>query len=201
NRDEILKKERAKIHKTLANKMGMAVNILDLKFGDQWLDRIFALKFDCHDFVITIAKLRFLANSKMREEKRYLCHLVLEKKPTRLLDQCKRWIDRGNEEVCMYSSSMQGLSNWEIENCPWWLDLGGGYILAREKELYKVYSKKEVVALSGYNAQVKKTTTKKNDVGPLVQELSSKRACLDEEESLALDAYQVQVMDNPYDDL
>ncbi|MCO5570031.1 hypothetical protein L7F22_023745 [Adiantum nelumboides] len=253
NRDETLIKERAKIHKNLADKMGMVLNILDPKLGDQWLDRIFALKFDSHDSVITIAKLRFLANSEMREEKRwlaqeyflekieieaiqsfedlkkayvlgtpldlpqdyllqdylegvklearkyvfaqvrarvqamdaraakkvegpqqrkrnevimaayrvvfrYLCHLVWEKKLTRLPDHCKGWIDRGNEEVCMYPSSIQGLSNWEIENCPWWLDLGGGYVLAREKELYKVYSKKDVVA------QFKTTTTKKNDV-------------------------------------
>ncbi|MCO5583668.1 hypothetical protein L7F22_037581 [Adiantum nelumboides] len=89
---------------------------------------------------------------------RYLCHLVWEKKLIRLPDHCKGWIDIGNEEVCMYPSSMQGLSNWEIENCPWWLDLGEGYVLAREMELYKVYSRKDVVA------QFKRTTTTKNDV-------------------------------------
>ncbi|MCO5591322.1 hypothetical protein L7F22_045304 [Adiantum nelumboides] len=210
NRDETLKKECAKIHKKLADKMGMVFNILDSKLCDQWLDRIFALKFDSHDFVITIVKLNFLANYEMSEEKRlvllylfdsnkrlkdmyekveieaiqsledskkacvlgtpldqdyllqdyflegvklearkylfaqvrarvqamdaratnkvegpqqrkrnkvimaayrvvfrYLCHLVWEKKLTRLSDHCKGWIDRGNEEVCMYPSSMQ----------------------------------------------------------------------------------------------
>ncbi|KAI5060227.1 hypothetical protein GOP47_0024647 [Adiantum capillus-veneris] len=266
NKEKTLKKERAKIHKRLSDRMGMVLNVLDPKLGDQWLARIFALKFDSPDSVITLGKLRSLANAEMREEKRllvlslldsnkrlkdmygmpstdnefrlwlaqecflekveveaiqsledlknmriigtrldlpqdyslqdylegiklearkymfaqvrareqamdartsrqaqapkqrkrnevimaayrvvfrYLCHLIGEKKLTRLPDHCKGWIDKSNEGVCMYPKSMQNLSEWEIEHCPWWVDLGSGFVLAREKKLHKVHRKKE----------------------------------------------------------
>ena len=87
--------------------------------------------------------------------------MVWEKKLTRLPDHYyyKGWIHRGNEEVCMYPSSLHGPSNWKVENCP----CGGliSMVLAREEEVHKVHSKKAIGSPSECNTQSKKETKKK----------------------------------------
>lgn len=42
-----------------------------------------------------------------------------------------------NEGVCMYPPPMHTLSEWELQQCPWWIDLDSGHTLEREKEIYK----------------------------------------------------------------
>lgn len=51
--------------------------------------------------------------------------------------ECKQWISPANELATMYTPEMFLLSKWEIENCPWWIDLIKGQLLEREKEKYK----------------------------------------------------------------
>ncbi|KAI5055755.1 hypothetical protein GOP47_0029276 [Adiantum capillus-veneris] len=48
----------------------------------------------------------------------------------------RKWVDLNDETTCMYPVEMQGLTPWEVENCPWWIDLEKGHILANEKELW-----------------------------------------------------------------
>lgn len=36
----------------------------------------------------------------------------------------------------MYTPDMFTLSKWEIENCPWWIDMVKGQVLDTEKQKY-----------------------------------------------------------------
>lgn len=50
---------------------------------------------------------------------------------------CMQWISPTNEMATMYTPDMFFLSKWEIENCPWWMDMIKGKILEHERERYK----------------------------------------------------------------
>lgn len=47
----------------------------------------------------------------------------------------RQWTQVAPEEACMYPPSMPGLTTWERDTCPWWLDMEKGHILARERDL------------------------------------------------------------------
>lgn len=38
-------------------------------------------------------------------------------------------------DACMYSDTLHKLSAWEIEACPWWIDMEKDHVLARERDL------------------------------------------------------------------
>lgn len=38
-------------------------------------------------------------------------------------------------DACMYSETLHKLSAWEIEACPWWMDMEKDHVLARERDL------------------------------------------------------------------
>lgn len=60
----------------------------------------------------------------------------------------KQWTILSNGDACMYSSSLHKLSSWEMENCPWWIDMAEGHVLARERELHSEVKKKDTSAKS-----------------------------------------------------
>lgn len=51
--------------------------------------------------------------------------------------ECKQWISLANDLATMYTPEIFALSKWEIENCPWWIDMIKGHLLEREKDKYK----------------------------------------------------------------
>ena len=50
---------------------------------------------------------------------------------------CKQWVSPTNEMTTMYTPDMFGLSKWDIENCPWWIDMTKGQLMDSEKQKYK----------------------------------------------------------------
>lgn len=56
---------------------------------------------------------------------------------------CKGWCNVSNASVCMYPSYMHKLSQWEIENYPWWIDFPQGHVLQDELTLYKEFASKK----------------------------------------------------------
>ncbi|MCO5548748.1 hypothetical protein L7F22_002209 [Adiantum nelumboides] len=50
---------------------------------------------------------------------------------------CKQWVSPTNEMTTMYTPDMFVLLKWEIENCPWWIDMTKGQLMVSEKQKYK----------------------------------------------------------------
>ena len=50
--------------------------------------------------------------------------------------RAKQWLLTMNEDTCMFPRAMQQCTQWELDNCPWWIDLDSGHLLKREKEMY-----------------------------------------------------------------
>ena len=50
--------------------------------------------------------------------------------------RAKQWLLTMNEDTCMFPCPMMRCSQWELDNCPWWIDLDIDHVMKREKELY-----------------------------------------------------------------
>ncbi|MCO5567253.1 hypothetical protein L7F22_020942 [Adiantum nelumboides] len=47
----------------------------------------------------------------------------------------RQWTQMSTPDSCMYSTELHDLTAWEIEHCPWWIDMKKGQLLIREREL------------------------------------------------------------------
>ena len=48
----------------------------------------------------------------------------------------RSWAHIESGDGCMYPPMMHGLTQWELENCPWWIDMEKNHLLVRERELH-----------------------------------------------------------------
>ncbi|KAI5076304.1 hypothetical protein GOP47_0008369, partial [Adiantum capillus-veneris] len=53
----------------------------------------------------------------------------------------RQWTQLAIQDTSMYPSTMHTLTPWEIDNCPWWIDMEKGHLLGRERELQEMISK------------------------------------------------------------
>lgn len=53
----------------------------------------------------------------------------------------RKWPDVGDDASYMYPTEMQHLSTWEIEHCPWWIDMDKGHVLGQEKEEFTLHGR------------------------------------------------------------
>lgn len=52
---------------------------------------------------------------------------------------CNAWLDLDNKESTMYGEDMRSLSAYEIENCPWWIDMPPPNVLPRERQKFDTW--------------------------------------------------------------
>lgn len=62
---------------------------------------------------------------------------------------CKTWVDITNKESTMYVENMIALSPFEIETCPWWIDMPSPHVLPSEKAKFEEWQKSKGKDASG----------------------------------------------------
>ena len=53
----------------------------------------------------------------------------------------RSWAHIESGDGCMYPPMMHCLTQWELENCPWWIDMEKNHLLVRERELHATQCK------------------------------------------------------------
>ena len=70
---------------------------------------------------------------------RFFLHLKELGLISQMPNASKEWIDVSSNETSMHGD-MDSLTPYEIENCPWWLDMTFPQVLSGEKENFQVCS-------------------------------------------------------------
>lgn len=53
----------------------------------------------------------------------------------------RQWLTIENIDTTMYPPYLRSLTKWELDNCPWWIDMHRGQLLDREKDMYATFKK------------------------------------------------------------
>ncbi|KAI5072521.1 hypothetical protein GOP47_0012627 [Adiantum capillus-veneris] len=53
----------------------------------------------------------------------------------------RQWTQLAIQDTSMFPSTMHTLTPWEIDSCPWWIDMEKGHVLGRERELQEMILK------------------------------------------------------------
>ncbi|MCO5569562.1 hypothetical protein L7F22_023277 [Adiantum nelumboides] len=80
---------------------------------------------------------------------RYFLHLRDLKMLVDLPKACKTCVDITNKESTMYGENMITLSPFEIETCPWWIDMPSPHVLPCEKAKFEEWQKSKRKDASG----------------------------------------------------
>ncbi|MCO5608266.1 hypothetical protein L7F22_062472 [Adiantum nelumboides] len=88
-----------------------------------------------------LKKIDALQMAAQRVVYRYFTHLQLEGHIIAIPVMAKQWTIITIEEGCMWPPSMREFSKWELDHCPWWVDMVHGRVLAREREMYEAHKK------------------------------------------------------------
>ncbi|MCO5605170.1 hypothetical protein L7F22_059350 [Adiantum nelumboides] len=83
----------------------------------------------------TLKKVDVLRMAAQRLAYRFLSFLVSKIVLSALPFLARQWTPMSTLDSCMYSTELHDLTSWEIEHCPWWIDMRKGQLLIREREL------------------------------------------------------------------
>ncbi|KAI5064834.1 hypothetical protein GOP47_0019529 [Adiantum capillus-veneris] len=92
-----------------------------------------------------LKKVDTLRMAAQRLSFRFLMFLVSKNVLLSMPFLARQWTQMATQDTCMYPSSMCTLSAWEIENCPWWIDMEKGHVLGHERELHDTMSRDAVI--------------------------------------------------------
>ncbi|MCO5595322.1 hypothetical protein L7F22_049363 [Adiantum nelumboides] len=83
----------------------------------------------------TLKKFDILRMAAQRLAYRFLAFLVSKTVLPALPFLARQWTQMSTPNSCMYSTELHDLTSWEIEHCPWLIDVKKGQLLIREREL------------------------------------------------------------------
>ncbi|MCO5582448.1 hypothetical protein L7F22_036344, partial [Adiantum nelumboides] len=133
-------------------------------------------------------------NRSMELEKAAQCivfrlfkHLVVKNLLDEIPSVYKAWCKVGDSPLCMFPSTMHGLTKWEIENCPWWIDFPLKNCLEEEMEMYELHAgKRSINSTASLDKEATKLASKK-DIASKSRDSSRKEKNLNETAEILLE--------------